>query len=353
MKTKVVIKNIFHMLSYGYRDFGDPIYKQIGSEEFDHLEDLFAAILNKWVSLQVKQGLYKQYLDYRQDIPFLRGQIDIYGTVKNRLRRRQMLSCDFSELTEDCTLNRIIKSAMLLLLKSQKVTTKQKVFLRNNLFSLATINTIDIFKFNWTTIHFDKANYKYKWPICICYFLVQNLLPTEENQTDKMELNIDKCLSSLYERFVFNYFISESKKYPNLTVDSGEVKWNVSNIDQASQLNLLPSMNVDARLKLKDRILIIDAKYYSRIFQENFGKKKFHSSNLYQIFTYVNNEDKRKKTSGMLLYARTNDNLVADGAFWINGYFFSVKTLDLNCEFEEIKKQLNSVLFEFVKKQSH
>ena len=348
MTTRIVIKNIFHMLSYGYKDLLKPMCAEIGTEEFDHIEDLFAAILNKWVSSQIKRGLHKQYLDCNDDIVFLRGQININGTINNRLKKRLLLSCDFSELTENCTLNRIIKSSMILLLKVPKVSQEQKKALRKNLPFLSTIASIDLFRFDWTSIHFNRGNYQYHWPILVCYFLVQSSLPNMTDKVEKTRLSIDKCLSSLYERFVFNYLKIESKKYHGVSVDSGEIPWNITNRESSSQLDLLPLMNVDIRLKLDNKILIIDAKYYSRVFQENFGTKKFHSNNLYQIFTYVHNEKEVKNTSGMLLYARTNDKLVADGAFWINGYSFSVKTLDLNCEFKEIKLQLDTILQRFV-----
>ena len=46
--------------------------------------------------------------------------------------------------------------------------------------------------------------------------------------------------------------------------------------------------------------------------QQQFDKKTYHSGNMYQIFTYVKNkayEDNTKEVSGMLLYAKTDEEI--------------------------------------------
>jgi len=56
----------------------------------------------------------------------------------------------------------------------------------------------------------------------------------------------------------------------------------------------------------------------------------FHSSNLYQIFTYIKNQDidHTGNVAGMLLYAKTNEAIIPDCDFHIHGNETSVKTLD-------------------------
>ena len=72
------------------------------------------------------------------------------------------------------------------------------------------------------------------------------------------------------------------------------------------------------------------------------------SGNLYQIFTYVKNKeqefgDQEHMVSGMLLYARTDEQIQPDGDYLMSGNKISVKTLDLNCEFSEMAGQLNGI----------
>ena len=108
-------------------------------------------------------------------------------------------------------------------------------------------------------------------------------------------------------------------------------------------------MQTDVTLEYKDKILIIDAKYYSKTTQERFNKKTIHSGNLYQIFTYVKNKEEELKNksftiSGMLLYARTDDDVIPDEVYRMSGNTIAVKTLDLNQDFEIIKIQLDEIV---------
>ncbi len=67
---------------------------------------------------------------------------------------------------------------------------------------------------------------------------------------------------------------------------------------------------------------------------------------MYQIFDYVKNHDTKGtgNVAGMLLYAKTNEVVTPDALFSTGGGCIYVKTLDLNCEFTEIKKQLDMLV---------
>ena len=50
-------------------------------------------------------------------------------------------------------------------------------------------------------------------------------------------------------------------------------------------------MRTDIMLCQGNNILIIDAKYYSHMTQQQYGTNTWHANNLYQIFTYVKNKE--------------------------------------------------------------
>jgi len=52
--------------------------------------------------------------------------------------------------------------------------------------------------------------------------------------------------------------------------------------------------------------------------------------------------------SGMLLYARTDEEIQPDHTYMMSGNRISVKTLDLNCDFREIARQLNAIADTFI-----
>lgn len=92
--------------------------------------------------------------------------------------------------------------------------------------------------------------------------------------------------------------------------------------------------------------MVIDAKYYAHTTQMQYDVNTLHSGNLYQIFTYVKNLDTEKtgNVSGMLLYAKTDEVVLPNNEYKMGGNAISVKTLDLDCDFTEIKKQLDGIV---------
>ena len=110
-------------------------------------------------------------------------------------------------------------------------------------------------------------------------------------------------------------------------------------------------MQSDIVLEYKDNTLVIDAKYYSKIMQENYNVETVRSNNLYQIFTYVKNMAavQHNKISGLLLYAETDNGIQPDVTYQMHGNQISVKTLNLNTEFAELSQELDDIAESVIK----
>lgn len=95
--------------------------------------------------------------------------------------------------------------------------------------------------------------------------------------------------------------------------------------------------------------MIIDAKYYGRTLQKQFDKYTLYSNNVYQIFTYVKNQDKGNtgNVAGILLYAKTDEDITPDVMLNLGGNQIGAKTLDLNKEFSLIAAQLDKLIEDF------
>ena len=110
----IFIKNIYYMLSYAFTTLNQGGYEDIATEEFENIHNLLAAILAKGIGRQLKQGLYREYLNQKETVTAVRGKIDIPGTIQNRLARRQVLTCEYDELSENNLLNQILKTTVTL-----------------------------------------------------------------------------------------------------------------------------------------------------------------------------------------------------------------------------------------------
>ena len=61
----IPIQNIYYMLSYAFQVLNEDGYRNMATEEFDNVAELCAAILIKGVSVQLKRGLGRAYIEHR------------------------------------------------------------------------------------------------------------------------------------------------------------------------------------------------------------------------------------------------------------------------------------------------
>ena len=333
------------MLSYAFTNLKQEDYKEIEREKFDNIHNLFAAILSKGISNQLKHGLYRQYMNRTENLTTMRGKIDIPGTIKNFVAGRRVLTCEYDELSENNLLNQILKTTSMLLLCHSNVDNEHKAALKKTMLFFADVEKIEPNLIHWNQIRLHRNNQTYQMLLGICQLILEGmLLTTDEGEYKLASFIDDQAMSRLYEKFILEYYIQEC---PQVKAAASRIPWALD--DNIS--DMLPIMQSDVMLTQGNDVLIIDAKYYTHTTQTKYSVHSLHSHNLYQIFTYVKNKDASlnavsHKVSGMLLYARTDEEIQPDNIYHMYGNKISVRTLDLNKKFSEIAAQLDNILSE-------
>ena len=333
------------MLSYAFQILNENGYKKLATENFENVGDLCAAILIRGITYQLKCGLGREYISETDTISAIRGKIEITDSIKTQSMIRNQLVCTYDEFSVDSTLNQIIKSTVMLLLKAD-ITKARKKELRKLMVYFNEVSVIDVRTINWS-INYNRNNQTYRMMVSICYLVVKGLLQTKsEGSVKMMDFFDEQRMCRLYEKFIFEYY---KKHYPQIKTSASQIDWALDDgID-----TMLPTMQSDIMLSYKkgeiNKTLIIDAKYYSHTTQVQYDVHTLHSNNLYQIFAYVKNQAiKGKEVSGMLLYAKTDEEISLNNDYQMSGNKISVRTLDLNCDFEVISAQLNKIADEFL-----
>ncbi len=339
----ILIKNVYYMLAYAFQALNQSEYENLAVEEFEDMHTLFAAILSKGIGLQLKQGLYKEYICRQEDLSVLRGKINVTESIKNKIARKQVLNCEFDEFSENNQLNQILKTTAMLLLRHSKVKSDYKDELKKKMMFFSNIDMLEPKSIRWSAIRFRRNSRSYRILISICQLIVEGMLITTDTGEYRLANFFDEqSMNRLYEKFVLEYY---TQKYPTLSVSAAQIPWSLDD----GIGTMLPTMQSDIHLQKGNTVLIIDTKYYSRSTQTFYEKHTIHSGNLYQIFTYVKNRDysfgeEEREVSGMLLYARTKDEIQPDSVYRMHGNRISVKTLDLNKEFPVIEQQLADIV---------
>ena len=333
------------MLSYVFRNLNSIGDAYLNNEEFDNIQDLFARILYLGISNQIKRGIYKEYEEQQENLNCLKGKINISESISTMSLINKKLVCEFDEYSENNLFNQILKTTCLLLIRKGSLKLTNKKALKNILLYFSNVDEINLKEVKWKQLSFHRNNLTYKMLLNICYLVANGLLQTTEGGNLRLTNYLDdQTLHKIYEKFILEFYRTEYKEF---NANPSYIKWDVCTDDH---LEFLPNMQSDIMLTYERKCLIIDAKFYSHTMQTQYEKKSFISGNLYQIFTYVKNKEADEnfdEVAGMLLYAKTNEDVTPDNDYIISNNKISVKTLDLNNKWDLIKKQLDNVVQNF------
>ncbi|WJQ86456.1 5-methylcytosine-specific restriction endonuclease system specificity protein McrC [Streptococcus parasuis] len=336
----IPIKNIYYMLSYSFQVLNEQGYKKVDTEEFHNVADLCASVLIKGVTVQLKKGLGREYIQEDDVLSSLRGKIDITASIKSRTMLKKQMVCVYDEFSVNSYMNKILKTTMSLLLGAD-IAKNRKKELRKLIVFFDEVDLIDIHAIQWN-MQYNKNNQTYRMLISVCYLVIKGLLQTNsDGDTKLMDFLDEQRMCRLFEKFILEYY---RKEHSEIKATASQIPWQLDD----DMNDMLPVMQTDIMLTKNDKVLIIDAKYYAKTLQSQYDVKTLHSGNLYQIFTYVKNKEVElskgpHEVAGMLLYAKTDEVVLPDNEYKMSGNKVIVRTLDLDCDFAAVASQLDSI----------
>ncbi|MCR5743307.1 MAG: 5-methylcytosine-specific restriction endonuclease system specificity protein McrC [Lachnospiraceae bacterium] len=341
----IPVRNVYYMLSYAFRVLTNQGYKGMETEEFHNVAELCAAILCRGVSIQLKRGLVKEYIPKVEPLSSPKGKIDVSDSIKDLTITKRQLVCSHDEFTINCYMNRIIKTT-LELLASANINTSRKKDIRRMLLYFKEVDSLDIYRIDWS-MQFNRNNQNYRMLINVCWLVIKGLIHTnQEGSVKLMDYLDDQKMHRLYEKFILEYYRTE---HTELRAEASQIPWNEAN----NLMDMLPIMQTDVTLTKGNKTLVIDAKYYSKSVKEHFNRTEVISGNMYQIFTYVKNKTDQlqvdpRNVAGLLLYAKTDEQITPDNDYEIGGNTIGVHTLDLNADFDSIRKELDAIVEKYL-----
>ena len=339
----IPISNLYYMLAYAFEFVDKSKLIDVGTDDFDNALDLLAFLLETGIASQVKHGLYKEYVSKMEELLTVRGKIDMLPTARSRFARKQTISCEFDELSENNLMNQILKTTCLLLVRSDDVDRSRRDAIKKTMLYFSEVEPIPLRSVDWARIDFTRSNRSYRFLLSICQLIAEGMLIDDSKGGFVLAPYIDEgTLNRLFEKFVLRYY---KVHHPELSSSSPKIAWA---LDEEYSGTMLPTMQTDIALSNAGRFLIIDAKFYasSLLSQERYGTKRVHSGNLYQIFSYVKNKASSSpelEVLGMLLYARTREAVQPNERFLMDGNEIHVRTLDLAGQFGDISSELEDI----------
>lgn len=335
------------MLSYAFQALQEQGYKKLETEDFKNMGDLCAAIICVGMDKIIKRGVFKEYVPREESIYAIKGKINVVETIRSGAWHRNLMVCEYDDFSVNAYLNRIIKTTAVILIRSD-ISKNRKKQLKEMISFFPEVELLDKKRINWK-VNYSRNNATYQLLVEVCKMVIKELLHTEKDGSTKLTDYIDEQNEHrLYEKFILEYF---RKEHGDIKANPIKIAWA---IPEEQPKTHLPIMQTDITLQTKDerKTLIIDAKYYTHNMYMQYGSTKISSENLYQIFSYVKNleakNDGNKQIAGMLLYAKTLDQVQPDEEYYISGNKIIVRTLNLNQDFYGIKMELDEIYHSFI-----
>lgn len=341
----IPVQNIYYLLCYAWNKLEERDRVNISIDDKTELLDLFAKVLINGTKILLKRGIDKSYVETTGEVVGVKGKFQLSQTLKSNLLLKQRTICTYDDFSSDILLNRILVTTLYSLSRTRGLDKqlKQDLVLLQSM--LAGINQIEISGSLFKQIRLNRNNRFYDFIINVCQLIYESLLPSEKQGEYKFSdfTRDERKMNQLFEAFVRNFYKIEQSTFT--TIRKEPIDWQFEKQDELSH-QYLPGMETDISLENESEKIIIDAKYYRETMTVRFDKEKIHSSNLYQLFSYlVNQEDESLKTqnaTGILLYPTIEKEY--DLHYKYNQHNIYIKTVNLNLNWRDISSRLKQVI---------
>lgn len=338
----IPVQNIYYLLCYAWDSLDEGQVVSVSQDDCKTLAELFARVLDGGVTHLLKRGLDRDYITEEEDTSSLRGKLDVSTTIKRNLLRQSRVHCVIDSLSYDVTHNRIIKATLRSLVRCKDLDRDLRDRLLRLYRRLHEVSDIDLSAKVFGSVRLHRNNAYYGFLLKVCRLVHDNLLINEDTGESQFRdfLRNEKQMAALFEKFVRNFYRHEQSTY---RVKSEKFGWQQVEATQ-NDMQYLPGMRTDVSLDSPTRKIVIDTKYYVNCLQSYYDQSSIHSGNLYQLFAYLKNLqiDDARPIEGVLLYPTVGKSLSL--RYRIQGHTLRIMTVDLNADWQEIRKRLLGLL---------
>lgn len=154
-------RRLIHMLGVVYElpiDAGS--MAQLGWQR-DTVLELLIRLFCRRLTDAVRQGIPRLYLEHEDDLPSLRGRLDVTRQFSQNAVAPQKLACRFDDLSPDIALNRVMRAVITRLKRLSQAPDNQRV-LRELSFAYADVTDVTVKALRWDLITLDRTSQRWR-----------------------------------------------------------------------------------------------------------------------------------------------------------------------------------------------
>ncbi|AKB73968.1 McrBC 5-methylcytosine restriction system component [Methanosarcina lacustris Z-7289] len=343
---QIPIQNIYYLLCYAWDKLDESDIVDVKAISTTELINLFAKILINGTAYLLKHGLDRYYVENEHIVNGIKGKLNLSASIKQNTLPSNKTICLYDEFDYNILHNQILKTTISKLLKVKNLDNDLKNELHRLFIKLPLISEIQIRNSHFKQIRLHRNNCKYGFVLKVCQIINENLFIDESSGSYQFKdfLQEEKAMARLFESFVRNFYKIEQSVF---SVKREDIKWNFVTENEID-LRMLPKMSTDISLISSSRKIIIDTKFYKEALETRFTHEKINSSNLYQLFSYLKNQESdleiTKACEGVLLYPSVGNDFKFSYRF--QNHRIKIASINLNQDWFYIKKDLLEIISE-------
>jgi 5-methylcytosine-specific restriction enzyme subunit McrC len=291
----------------------------------------------------IRRGMPRRYVDHEDDLPALRGTLDVPRQFTRHAVNPSRLACRFDELSTDIALNRIMKAALSHLSRlSRSISNLQR--LRELAFVYADISAVPVPALRWDEVVIDRTNRGWQDLVGLARMFLRNQFQsTSAGAAQGTALLFE--MNTLFEEYIgrlvaramvgteYRVSLQGGREYCLTHQDSGKLAFQTKPdilIYRGSQV-----------------VQVIDTKWKRISSRIDDPKQGVSQSDIYQMMAYAHLYKAPRLT---LLYPHHGELSGVDGIqgqFWITGQATALETASIDVAFgtdDDIMARLKKML---------
>lgn len=341
---QIPIQNIYYLLCYAWNKLEEKDRIKVSIDDKTDLLDLFVKVLINATHILLKRGLDKSYINSTEELTGVKGKIQISEMLKRNLLHKQKSICTFDDFSPNIISNRILVATIQTLIKTKGVDKQLRSELTRLVRMFPKIDSIEISLPLFRQVKIHRNNRFYGFILNVCQIIHESTFPSEEPGSYHFAdfTRDDHKMRQLFEAFIRNFYKVEQNYY---SVKRETIRWQFEDTNTYNS-QFLPQMETDITLENENKKIIIDAKFYRETMTVNYDKMRIRSSHLYQLFSYLlnqqDNNEKSIKATGILLYPTIESDYDLDYKY--NDHKILIRTVNLKSDWRSISNRLQFIV---------
>lgn len=300
MEDDGVRHRLIHMLSVVLNLNIDTAGITALSWQRDDLLEILIRLFAERLHEASRRGMPRSYLTFKEDLPLLRGRLNVMRQFTRHAVTPQKLACQFDDLSPDIPLNQIMKATIYRLSQAARGMESQRL-LRELSFQYADISRVPTSELRWDKVMIDRTNDRWRQLLELAKLLLGGRFQTT-SFGDSQGFSLLFQMNLLFEEYVGRMLARAINPMGLSLTAQGGLRYCLEEVDSRKQLfQTRPDILIKQGPAIK---WVVDTKWKRLVSEHVDPKRGVSQADIYQMIAYGNIYDCQNL---MLLYPHSHE----------------------------------------------